>query len=213
MKEVIIDLSMDIYDGAPTMPMDPKCSVNEHCNLSTLGYNLSRLTISTHQGTHLDAPFHFFNDGLTVDRLDLSKCMGNAIKIDLSAKQPKEPLGIADMQPYERRICKGSRILLQTGWDGVYPEQRYFSDFPYVTTQLADWFADREICLLGMDMPTPNPKDWKYVHERLLGKGIVIVEGLSHLKEIPMDEFTFVALPLKIRGRDGSPLRAIAIIT
>ena len=62
-----------------------------------------------------------------------------------------------------------------------------------------------------MDMPTPNGNAWKVVHETLLGGDTLVVEGLSNMEEITADEFTFVALPLKLKGRDGSPIRAIAI--
>lgn len=211
MKGRIIDLTMDIFDGAPTMPMDPKCSVSEHCNLDTLGYNLARVTLSTHQGTHLDAPYHFFYDGVTVDRLDISKCMGKAFKVDLTYKKPKEPITVEDFLPYEDKVTDGAIILYHTGWDKIFPDKNYFSDFPYLTKELADWFAIKKINLIGMDTPTPNGTEWKYVHERMLSSGIVIVEGLANMEEIKKDEFTFIGLPLKIRGRDGSPIRAIAI--
>jgi kynurenine formamidase len=208
----VIDLSLVIYDGAPTMPLDPKCSVVEHCNLDTLGYNLTKLTVSTHQGTHLDAPFHFIRDGVTVDRLDPAKCIGRAFKIDLGGKKPREPIGVADVLPHQGKLVEGSFVLLRTGWDKVYPDARYFSDFPYLTKELADWFADRKVGLVGMDMPTPNGTDWKYIHERMLGAGIVIVEGLADLDRIGAEEFLFIGLPLKIRGRDGSPIRAVAVV-
>jgi Predicted metal-dependent hydrolase len=211
MTERIIDLSMEIYDGAPTMPMDPKCSVSEHCNLDTLGYNLARVTISTHQGTHLDAPFHFFQDGITVDRLDISKCMGKAFKVDLTYKKPKEPIDVKDFFQYEDKVCAGANILLHTGWDKVFPDIAYFTDFPYIAKELADWFSERKINLIGMDMPTPNGTDWKYIHERMLSCGMVIVEGLANMEKIKKNEFTFISLPLRIRGRDGSPVRAVAI--
>jgi len=64
-----------------------------------------------------------------------------------------------------------------------------------------------------MDMPTPNGADWKYVHIKLLGAGTLIVEGLANMEQLPTDEpFTFIALPLKLKGRDGSPVRAIAML-
>src|SRR5665647_1247528 len=99
------------------MPMDPKCSVMEHCNLDTLGYNLTRLTISTHQGTHVDAPFHFFYDGQTVDKIDLSRYIVRAVKADLTYKKPKEAIMVADLLEYGHFIDEGLSLLLHTGWD------------------------------------------------------------------------------------------------
>ena len=208
----IIDLTAEIYDLAPTMPMDPKCSVSEHCNLETLGYNLSRITFSTHQGTHIDAPYHFFMDGVTVDKINLERCIVQAIKIDVTYKQPKEAITIQDLVKYESYMDKGISILINTGWDKVFPKKEYFSDFPYMSVELANWLAEKKVNLIGLDIPCPNINDWKIVHETLLGKNILIVEGLVNMEKLKDEIFTFIALPLKLRGVDGSPIRAIGII-
>jgi len=208
----IIDLTAEIYDRAPTMPMDPKCSVIEHCSLDTLGYNLARLTLSTHQGTHVDAPFHFFYDGQTVDKIDLSRYIVRAVKVDLTYKKPKEAITVEDLLKYEHYIDKGLSLLLHTGWDKKMGQKEFFSDFPYLSVELAKWFAQKKVKLIGMDLPCPNISDWTIVHQDLLGNSVLIVEGLVNMDEIEDREFTFIALPLKIRGRDGSPVRAIAIM-
>lgn len=207
----IIDLTAEIYDNAPTMPMDPKCSVSEHCNLDTLGYNLTRITLSTHQGTHIDAPFHFFYEGETIEKISLYKCIVRAVKVDLTFKKPKEPIYVEDVIKYEPFIKRGLSILLHTGWDKLYPKKEFFSDFPYISKELAQWLAEKKVGLIGLDIPCPNITDWKVVHEILLGNSVLIVEGLVNMEELGEEEFTFFALPLKIRRRDGSPVRAIAV--
>lgn len=207
----IIDLTAEIYDRAPTMPMDPKCSISEHCNLDTLGYNLSRITFSTHQGTHVDAPFHFFYDGETVDKIDLSRYIVRAIKVDLTYKKPMEAITVKDLLKYEHLIDEGLSLLLHTGWDKIFPKKEYFSDFPYLSVELANWLAEKKVNLIGLDIPCPNINDWKTIHETLLGKNILIVEGLVNMEKLEDEVFTFIALPLKLRGADGSPVRAIAI--
>lgn len=207
----IIDLSAEMANGIGTMPMDPKFNMTQHCSLDDLGYNLHRLTISTHQSTHVDAPRHFYHDGETINNIPLERFVGRALKIDLRHKGAKQPIHPEDLAAYDDKIIKGSNILLETGWDEIAPDPVYFSDFPYMTTALADWLADRQINLVGMDTPTPNPVDWLYVHKRLLGASIIILEGLANLKEISQEECTLVTLPLKLAGSDGSPVRAIAI--
>ncbi|MHB1627370.1 MAG: cyclase family protein, partial [Bacilli bacterium] len=208
----IVDLSMDIYHGAPTFAFDPKCGVIVHNTVQSIGYNITQLSMSTHQGTHMDAPFHFLDDGKTVDQLDLEKCIGDAVLIDLSHKKPKEPIDIEDFEPYIDRIGRGARVVYRTDWYKEYPNMHYFSDFPYMTIDLAKWLVSREVALIGMDVPTPNPTDYDPVHKILLGAEIVIVEGLARLGDIGRDEFFLMAAPLRIRGRDGSPIRALAII-
>ncbi|KAA6299992.1 MAG: Kynurenine formamidase, partial [Candidatus Ordinivivax streblomastigis] len=77
----------------------------------------------------------------------------------------------------------------------------------------AQWFVEKKVGLVGMDMPTPNGEDWQYVHIKMLKAGILIVEGLTNMEQLPTGEvFTFYSLPLKLQGRDGSPVRAIAIL-
>ena len=209
----IIDLTAPMYDGATTMPMDPKMSLTWHCTLDTLGYNLSRLTTSTHQGTHMDTARHFFNNGETIDAIPLERCVVRAVRVDLTHKKPDEAVLPADLLNAEPFIDKGCAVLLHTGWDRKFPEASYFSGFPYVSKELADWFVKKQIRLVGMDTPTPNGVDWKYVHVRMLSQGMIIVEGLTKLEELPTDTpFTFFSLPLKLKGRDGSPVRAIAIL-
>jgi len=207
----IIDLSLSIYNEAPTFTYDPKCAIIVHNTIESIGYNITQLSMSSHQGTHLDAPYHFIDGGLTVDKLPPESFAGRAVMMDMSHKKPKEPITVKDFIPYEKFVLKGSRIIYRTGWDRKFPEKDYFTDFPYLSAGLADWFAAREITMLGMDTPTPNPDDWMYVHRTLLGKGVVIVEGLANLEKVKCSEFFFVAAPLKIDGRDGSPVRALAI--
>ncbi|MDR2048199.1 MAG: cyclase family protein [Treponema sp.] len=209
----LIDLTAPMFDGAPTMPMDPKLSITWHCSLETLGYNLSRLITSLHQGTHMDAQRHFYNDGETIDKIPLERLVVKAVRLDLTSKKPDTPIVPADLAPVEKYISQGINVLLHTGWDKKFPGQDFFSGFPYVSKELADWFVEKKVGLVGMDMPTPNGYDWKYVHVKMLGERIVIVEGLANMEQLPLDTvFTFFSLPLKLEGRDGSPIRAIAIL-
>jgi kynurenine formamidase len=209
----IIDLTAPMLDGDPTMPMDPKLSISWHCTLDTLGYNLSRVVTSTHQGTHIDAPRHFFKNGECIDEVALDRCVVRAVKIDLTHKQPDTPILPADMAPAEKWISQGCAVLLETGWEKHFPDKQFFSGFPFVSKELADWFVKQKVGLVGMDMPTPNGVDWKYVHIKMLGAGTLIVEGLANMAALPSNKpFTFYALPLKLKGRDGSPIRAMAIL-
>jgi kynurenine formamidase len=210
----IIDLTAPMFDGAPTMSMDPKLSISWHCSLDDLGYNLSRVTMSTHQGTHMDAQRHFYKEGAeTIDQIPLDRCVVRAVKADLTAKKPGEAIEPADMAPYEKVVREGASVLLHTGWDKKFPDASFFSGFPYVSKALADWFVDKKVGLVGMDMPTPNGTDWKYVHLKMLSIGIIIVEGIANMEQLPANTLvTFYSLPLKLVGRDGSPVRAIAIV-
>jgi arylformamidase len=207
----IIDLSLDIEHGSPTFPLDPKTGVLVHHIIKSMKYNITQLILSTHLGTHLDAPFHFFDEGRTVDRLDLEKCVGPARVVRLEGIRPGSSITVEHFQGYERAFAPGARVILNTGWYKYFPRDAYFAEMPGITLDCARWIADREIATLGLDLPGVNPTEWEEVHKIILGREIVIVEGLTNLDAIRGEEVFFIALPLKIKGRDGSPVRAVAI--
>lgn len=207
----LVDLSLDIYDGAPTFEPDPTTSIVAHLGVDDLGYNITRMCMSSHFGTHLDAPFHFFDDGGTVEGLDPRLGFGPASVIDLRYKKKLEEIGIEELEPHAARITPGSRIILHTGWDREYPQPHYFSDQPYLGLEACQWLVDRQVATVAMDMPTVFPGEYVKAHHILLSANVLIVEGLAHLDRLTSGQVILIALPLRLRGRDGSPCRAMAL--
>lgn len=207
----IIDLSLDIYDKAPTFWPDPKTSVVQYLKIANLKYNITQLVMSTHFGTHLDAPYHFFDDGITVDKLDLTKGFGPAWVLDFTGKGAKDRISRDELEQHDGKITEGSRIIIRTGWDKVFPDERYFTEPPGVSFEACEYLAERKIACLGLDMPTVCGGDYVSVHHALLRAEILIVEALANLEKISSEGVFFSALPLRIKDRDGSPCRAIAI--
>ena len=211
----IIDLSLPLEHGQLNFPWDPKISIISHNSVQSIGYNMTQISMATHQGTHLDAPFHFFDDGATVDQLSLERCIGPARCIDLapgSNLAPNTPITTEMLEPHAAAFEPGARILYRTGWNHMFGRPEYFTHFPTLELDAARWIASRKVALLGMDTPTPS-KQWLEVHHILLAKGveIIIVEGLSNMAALPA-RFTFIGLPLNIKGSDGSPIRAVAVV-
>jgi arylformamidase len=211
----LIDLSHPLEHGQLNFPFDPKISVIVHHTVASIGYNITQISMATHQGTHLDVPFHFFDDGKTVDQVPLERFFGPATLLDLApgAYLPaRAPITAAMLAAHEAKFQPGAKIIYRTGWDRTFGTPQFFSDFPDLTLEAAQWIAARRIGLLGMDTPTPGTA-WKEVHHALLGPQteIIIVEGLTHLEQVP-ERFTLAAFPLNIKGRDGSPIRAVAIV-
>ncbi len=211
----LIDLSQPLEHGQLNFPFDPKIAVVAHNTVASIGYNITQISMSTHQGTHLDVPYHFYDDGKTVDQVPLDRFYGPAALVDLApggclaAKTPITPEMLA---PHAAKFQAGAKVIYRTGWDRTFGTPECFSDFPTLTLEAARWIASRRIGLLGMDTMTPSTQ-WKEVHHALLDKGveIVIVEGLANLDKVP-ERFTFAGFPLNIKGRDGSPIRAVAIV-
>ena len=206
-----IDLSHPLVHGQDNFPMDPKLSIVPHGTTKTLKYNMTQVSMGTHQGTHLDAMYHFVDGGKTIDQMPLDWFYGDAVLLRIP-KKPREEIGIEDFQKYEDLLQPGARVLYETGWSRHFGQEDYFSDFPSLTLGAARYLVSRKIRLLGMDTPTPS-RDWYQVHHILLAKDaeIVIVEGLTNLDRVP-DRFLFSGFPLNFQGRDGSPIRAVAIV-
>jgi arylformamidase len=207
----LVDLSLDIYDRAPTFWPDPKTAVIPHLTIQNLSYNITQLIMSTHLGTHLDAPYHFFDDGQTVEKLDLRRGFGPAWVLDFSHKAPKEEITVADMRIYAGKVTPGSRLIFRTGWDKHFPQPHYFSDQPYLGPEICRWLVERDIVTVALDMPTIYPADYITVHHLLLRPEVLVIEGLARLNQLQSEQVILCALPLRIRGRDGSPCRAVAI--
>ena len=211
----LIDLSYPLEHGQLNFPWDPKISVLPHNTVSAIGYNITEISLSSHQGTHLDAPFHFYDDGKTIDRVQLDRFYGPAVLVDLAPNsylEAKTPIKVEMFKPYEDKLRQGAKIIYRTGWDRMFGKPEFFSDFPTLTLEAARWIAERRIGMLGMDTPTPST-DWQECHLILLKENveIVIVESLTKLDLLP-EQFTFMGFPLNIKGRDGAPIRAVALV-
>lgn len=205
----LIDLSHPLEHGQQTFPSDPKLSIVPHGTVRTMKYNITQLVMGTHQGTHLDAMYHFIDDGKTLDQMPLDWFYG-PVRVLRIPKEAGQDITADDFRPYEHLLLPGAKIIYETGWHRQFGNDIFFEEFPSLTQEAASYLAGRNIRMLGMDTPTPG-NDWYEVHHILLGKEIVIVESLANLDQAP-DEFIFIGFPLNLKGRDGSPIRAVGLV-
>jgi kynurenine formamidase len=211
MPQRIIDLTLPLFDGMRGVKLEP------YTTIATVGYNTTTAQLYSHAGTHMDAPRHFLEGGGTIDRVPLERCIGPALVVDLSHKGPHSLITVEELAPYVAQITPGSRVLLRTDWDRYANQAEYRQDMPRVSAELARWLVERKINLLGVQTPSVasvRPEDKAElieVHQILLKAEIIIVEGLANLSQLNQAVVTFIALPLKIAGCDGSPVRALAL--
>ena len=205
----VVDLSLPIQDGAPSYPDDPVCSVTPFLTIPEAVANTRTISMGSHQGTHLDAPFHFLADGATIDEIPLAQTTGPAILLDLGGRAPRSSLEAADFADLD--LQPGDRLVYRLGWDRQLHEPGYFSDMPRLSVEAAGWLAERRLALLGMDCPTPNPEAMVEVHQVLLGAGTVLLESLANLEQLRTGRFWLSAAPLHIVGSDGAPVRAFGV--
>lgn len=211
MTRTITDLSLPCTHEMPVHPEDPRIGFISFTNIAEHGCNMTQLLLSTHGGTHMDAPYHFIESGLRIDEVDLQKCLGQALVINFSGVAEKRDIEVSDLLPYSKRIVPGMRLLLRTDWYKKFPTASYYTKFFGVSFKSAKWLADRDIALIGVETPAIHPVEYESVHKAFLSKNICIVEGLANLDHLKSDEVFFSALPLRLEGLDGSPVRAIAI--
>ena len=203
-----VDLTLTLYHGMRGVEIHP------HTRLAVDGFNTTNLMLYSHAGTHMDAPRHFVDDGRTIDKLILEKCIGPATVIDLAHKTPNSLIDVADLGDQAKRIGNGSRLLLRTDWDLHAAADDYRTHFPRVSLDLAKWLVERGIWFLGLETPSVasllDKEELTAVHRTLLDAEVVIVESLANLRLLPPEVY-FIALPLKIQDGDGSPVRAAAL--
>jgi arylformamidase len=201
----IIDISRTLSSSIAVWPGDTAFSLQTNlARAEGASVNLTTLKLSTHTGSHADAPYHFRDDGLTMEAVDLSPYWGAALVVAVDKKEG--PLSIADLSGHD---LDGARRLLVRSAASEDDPRTFPKQFVYPSPDLADYLGDFGVVLYGSDAPSMDAVDSKSLpgHNALWRNGIAIIEGLD-LSAVPPGRYEFVALPLPIAGGDGSPVRA-----
>ena len=209
-----IDLTLTISESIPSFPGSPKPQFISWSNLKEDGYNLELLFLSTHTGTHLDAPFHFVKNGMKIHQIPLNRLLGKAVLIKLE-KTKNTKISKTDITLFEKKngeITNSSSVFFYTGWQKNLKKDNYFTENPGLDISAAKYLVSKNINLVGIDSPSIDlGKDESFNVHRILSKNdILIVENLTNLNKIVTKEFNFTILPLKLKDATGSPVRAIA---
>ena len=212
----IVDLTLTVSDKIPTFPGSPQPSFIPWENVKEDGYNLELLFLSTHTGTHMDAPYHFLEKGAKIHEISLKKLVSEAVLIK-SKKKNGESITKIDIQKFEKKhgkINNFSSVIFSTGWQRNLQKKYYFTKNPGLSVSAAKYLASKKINLVGIDSPSIDlGKDSKFsVHQIFAKKGMLIVENLANLEKIKSSKFHLVVLPLKLKNATGSPVRAIAFV-
>jgi len=212
----ILDLTLTISDKIPAFPGSPHPRFIPWEKLKDDGYNLELLFLSTHTGTHLDAPHHFLEKGAKIHEISLKKLVSEAVLIQ-SRKKGGESITKTDIQKFEKKHGKiegFSSVIFYTGWQRNLQKKYYFTNNPGLSVSAAKYLASKKISLVGIDSPSIDlGTNSKFpVHQIFAKKGMLIVENLVNLEKIKSVKFHLVVLPLKLKGATGSPVRAIAFV-
>jgi len=178
--------------------------------------NVQYYSAPTHVGTHVDAPRHFISGGKTIDELPLDRFAGEGVVLNVSKDEPAE-ITVDDVESAPGTVQADDIVLLYTGWEDKYGTPEY-DPHPWLSEELAEWFVDREIKLLGVDNITPDipgphrPEGWLEfpVHRTLLGEGVLIAEHLRNLAPRTGQRLDIQGFPVPIDSGDGAPARFVA---
>jgi arylformamidase len=200
----IFDISRSLQNGMPIWPGDTPFQYEVFWPKEESGsVNVGRLKLSTHTGTHVDAPFHFDTDGKRIMELELDLYIGPVRVIDM---QGKESIGAEDLK--EANLDGVKRVLFRTlSWQNPH---EFPQNIPHLEPDLGPFLAEKGIRLIGVDVPSVDPIDSKNLlgHHSLNNNGIHILESVI-LDEVEPGDYELIALPLPLVDGDGSPVRAI----
>ncbi len=196
-----IDVSMPVVPAMPVWPGDPRVEARLFASIEHGdGFNATALHVTTHTGTHIDAPSHFIAGAPAIDAMPAEVMLGPALVVSVD-----DPVSI---RPEHLPTClkRGDRVLFRTRnslCDG------FDENFVYISAAAASVLADTAVALVGVDGLSVGGfhYDMRETHLTLLGAGIWAVEGLR-LVDVPAGECEFVCLPLRVAGADGAPARA-----
>jgi len=197
-------------------------------------YASNRLEMAEHGGTHIDAPVHFHKRGRTLDQVPIEQLVGPGIHIDVSepcARDQDYRVTIQDFQQWEAahgRIAERAIVLLNTGFARFWPSRQDYLGtelrgqegvralhFPGLHPEAATWLVrERQVKAVGIDTASIDygPSTGFEAHVALLSKDVLVLENLADLRVLPDRDFDVIALPMKIAGGSGGPLRIIAVL-
>ena len=187
----IVDLSWEFTADTPIYPGDPEPSVTVATTLENEGYNLSTLVMGTQTGSHVDAPYHFSNEGATIDQMELDFFLGDAIVVRVTDKKAEEAITMEDIEPYKEQ----------------------FFHHPYVNGEVAHYLVEQGVRFIGIDTINADQTGGTEfpVHDLFSEKRLMIGENWAYFDRIDFENPYIIAIPMKVVGCDGSPVRAIAV--
>ncbi|MGD1820468.1 MAG: cyclase family protein [Pleomorphochaeta sp.] len=215
-----IDLSYTLEEGMPTWPTQARYSSTIYESYDYGDESLhSRITLSEHTGTHIDAPKHFYKEGCSIDELNVNTIFSRGVKISAKFIEPKSLFTLKDLDRFEQEngeISESDIVMFQFGWDSKYGtysnSKEYMKDWPGISEEVAVALKEKKIAAVGCDTlcidvynsPT-NP-----AHKVLLGNKIPIIENIKNLDLISVYSYV-IGLPNKFKNGSGSPIRLISL--
>jgi len=200
-----IDVTRPIFHGMPSWPGDPEPLIERFATIGPESFcNTSKLSMSVHTGTHMDAPLHFIEGAASMDAMPLDAVIGEARVVQIN-----DPIAVRP-QELPADLTRGERILFKTRNSAeLWAKPGFQRDFVYISHAAAKVLAEKRVRTVGVDYLSVGGfhADMQETHLTLLGAGIWVIEGLD-LSQVEPGRYEMICLPLRLQGTEGSPARA-----
>ena len=213
----VVDLTLGISSNIRVFPGSPQPSFIRWSKFDIHGYDSEVMFLSTHTGTHMDAPSHFISGTATIDKIEVNRFVCNNALLLKIEKESNQTISRNDIIGGEKddgeEIKEKDTIVFFTGWESQIEKDNYISDHPGLSTDAAKYLAEKKVNAVAIDSPSIDPgidNSFK-AHKILLSNDILIIENLCNLEKFNNRRFTLIITPLKLLGVSGSPVRAIGI--
>ena len=213
----VVDLSHPVDDSTPVYPGDPRATLRSATTIEEHGYNVLHVQMGSQTGTHVDAPYHFLEDGARVDELDLSLLCAPAVVADLRGKEPRSAITWGDLEDSGAALAPGRILVLHTGWSRHWGTDAYH-DHPFLDGDAARRVVEAGVLTVAIDAMSldetvdsaEHPSGFA-AHYAVLGAGGVIGENLTNLDSVDFADPVLSLLPIRLSRADGAPVRAVAL--
>ncbi len=202
----IYDISMEINEDMPLYPGTERTKVIRRKNHKDDGFNLTSISMSTHAGTHIDAPFHFINGGKKINDISLDNFI---IKVQVVKINNEREI---TTQELKQKNIENSALLFKTINSKISDNSSFYKDYVSLNEKASRYLISKGIKFIGIDYLSVEKYEnsSQQVHKLLLENEVILLEGLN-LRKIKPDEYTLIALPLKIKDSEGTPVRAVLV--
>jgi arylformamidase len=203
---------MEIVPSMRVFPGSPQPSFIEWSKFEIHGYSSEVMFLSTHTGTHIDAPSHFIPDSRTIDKIKVSRFVSRSILIKIPKKADQQ-ITLNDI--INCKIHANDTVVFATGWEKRFKNDNYMINNPGLSLDAAEYLVSNRVNAVAIDGPSiDRGVDNNFnIHSALLSNDIPIIENICNLEELSsVKSFTLIVNPLKLVGASGSPVRAIALV-
>lgn len=209
----VIDLGHPITNDMTVYPGDAKTEVTPAATIEKDGYRTTDIKMTSHTGTHIDAPAHIFADGKPLDEFRNETFFGFGLVIDVR-KCAGRKITLSDIKAHVKDVNFSDFLLFRTDWDKKWGTEEYLKDFPVLSKETAEWVTKQDLKGIGFDFLSADMTDSETneIHKILLGADLVVIENMKDLDKVGEKPFCLVALPMPLVNQDGGSARVMAVL-